>query len=110
MQESAPHSSWSTTALVISPVSLAKGGQSEELVMPPLPPVQQKRGEELVCGSVSVPMYRVMDRQNRLPGSVWSEGGEEGGEKGVEEGGGGSGQRGLPSKVTASSEPHLEVT
>lgn len=103
MQESVPYSSSSSTStLVISPVSLAKGGQSEELVVSPLPPVRQKRGEELVCGSANALTYRLMDRQNRLPGSVWSEGGEEGGE--------GTVQRGLPTKVTVSFEAHLEVT
>lgn len=74
MQESAPHSSQSTAALVTSnPVSLARTGLFEELVLPPLPPVRQKSGEELVCGRAHALTDWKTDRQ--LPGSVWSAGG-----------------------------------
>ena len=69
-----PHSSQSTAALVTSnPVSLARTGLFEELVLPPLPPGRQKSREELVCGRANALTDWKTDRQ--LPGSVWSGGG-----------------------------------
>lgn len=101
MQESSPHSSWSTSDLVVCPAPLlVKGGRCGELVISSMPPVRPKMGEELVCGSTSV----LTDRQNSLVGSVCSEEGEEQGER--REGGG---QQELHNEVIESSEPHLEV-
>ena len=108
MEESIPQSStWSESALVLSPVALlVKGSQYGELVLPLLPPPDWRRreGEELVCGTAGA----LTGRQNRPTQavSVWSEG--------EEEQGGGRGrawQHSLPSKVeeSVSFEPHLEV-
>ena len=97
MQESAPHSAWSTTTLVTSPTPLAQGGSSSELVLPPLPLVQQKSGEELVCGLACALRDRLKDKQ--LSWSPWSEVGEEKG----------AGQHRLPTQVTEGFEPRLEV-
>ena len=108
MEESTPHSSsWSKSALVLSPVALlVKGGQYGELVLPSLPPPgwRRREGEELVGGTASA----LTGRQNRPTQavSVWSEGGEEQG--------GGRGrawQHSLPFKVEGSLcfEPHFEI-
>ena len=75
MQESTPPSSRSKGVLVLCPAPLlAKGGRSEELVMSSLPPIRQKRGEELISRSTSV----LTDRHTYTqPRSVHSEGGKE---------------------------------
>ena len=102
MEESTPYTLQTKGVLVLSTVPLlVKGGRSEELVLPSLPPPGQRRreGEELVCGTVS----RLTGRQNSPAeaGAVWSEGGEEqGGGRGWE------GQHRLPIE-TVSFEPQL---
>ena len=103
MQESPPQPPWSTAALVTSPTSLTKGGPSSELVLPPLPSLQHKSGEELVCGPASALTDRLKDID--LSWSSWSEVGEE-----KRAGMGRGGQQGLPTCVTESFEPHLEVS
>ena len=107
MEESTPQfSSWSKSALVLSPVALlVKGGQYGELVLPSLPPPVRRRREEkaeLVCGKVTA----LTRRQNKPPEAVQVSSEE------VEEQGGGRGrawQHSLPFKVEGSIyfEPHL---
>ena len=108
MQESTPQfSSWSRSALVLSPVALlVKGGQYGELVLPSLPPPgwRRREGEELVCGTAGA----LIGGQNS-PTQAVSVSSVEG-----EEQGGGKGrvwQHSLPFKVeeSVSSEPHYEV-
>ena len=90
MEETNSHSASQSTksALVVSSAPLVvKGGQHEELVLPPLPlPVGRSReGEELVCGTVTTLLRNGrMNRQIIMveAGPVESEGEMEQGQNG----------------------------
>ena len=89
MEESNPRTASQSTksAPVFSSAPLVvKGGQHEELVLPPLSlPVRRTKGEELVCGTVSTLLGdRRMNRQIIMveAGSVEGEGEMEQGQNG----------------------------